>query len=324
MAGGPSTVALCQAVIGAGGFAFTAAGYKNPDDLALDIASLRSSDDAFGVNVFVPNPTPIDRAAFAAYAAALQEEAEPYGVRISAEPISDDDWWGEKISLLVNDPVPVVSFTFGLPDAAAVRSLQQVGTRVLQTVTRPEEASAADALGVDGIIVQGARAGGHSASFDPGRIPEPIDTAELMRRVRGVTNLPLIAAGGVDGPDEVAALIAAGAESVTVGTLLLRTDEAGTSAVHQDALADTQFTETVLTKVFTGRVARALRNRYIDRYRDVAPTAYPAVHHLTRELRAAARAAGDTDRLHLWAGTGYRHASTGPAGTVIETLAERL
>lgn len=131
----------------------------------------------------------------------------------------------------------------------------------------------------------------------------------------------MIAAGGVDGPEAVESLLAAGAVAVAVGTLLLRTDEAGTSPTHRQALADPAFTETVLTRVFTGRPARALRNGFIDRHQASAPTAYPALHHLTRELRQAAGKGSDTDRLHLWAGTGHRHAPTGPAANAVRWLA---
>lgn len=133
--------------------------------------------------------------------------------------------------------------------------------------------------------------------------------------------LSVIGAGGVDGPAAVGRLLAAGAQAVAVGTLLVRTDEAGTSPAHRAALADRSFTSTTLTRAFTGRPARALRNGFIDRHQESAPTAYPAVHHLTRELRQAAAKAGDTDRLHLWVGTGWRSAPEGPAGAVIDHLA---
>ncbi len=119
-------------------------------------------------------------------------------------------------------------------------------------------------------------------------------------------------AGGVDGPSRVRQLLAAGAEAVAVGTLLLRTDESGASATHRAALADPRFTRTVITHAFTGRPARGLHNGFIERHEKRAPYGYPALHHLTRGLRAAAAAEGDADRVHLWAGTGFRSAPTGP------------
>ena len=98
---------------------------------------------------------------------------------------------------------------------------------------------------MDGIIVQGASAGGHSATFDPKGDIKEISTRDLVADVRSQCSLPLVAAGGVDGPEAVADLLAGGAESVAIGTLLLRVDEAGTAAAHRDALGDPAYSETV-------------------------------------------------------------------------------
>lgn len=321
MAGGPTTPALVRAVADAGGFGFLAGGYKTPDALTREIAEVRTHTSRFGVNLFVPGSDEPDRDAFRTYAAELQPEADAYGLRLDPVPVIDDDGWSEKLTRLVEDPVPVVSLTFALPDAADIDALRRAGTVVLATVTTPDEARNAQAAGVDGLVVQGATAGGHSGTHDPHQVPEFIPTEALVRHVRAVVELPVIAAGGVDGPASVRALLRAGAEAILVGTLLLRTDEAGTSSTHRAALADGAFTETVLTHAFTGRPARALRNGFIDRHQATAPIGYPAIHHLTRPIRQAAAQAGDADRLHLWAGTGYRGARTGSASEVVRWLA---
>ncbi|KAM9863477.1 nitronate monooxygenase [Leucobacter sp. BZR 635] len=239
-------------------------------------------------------------------------------------PRTDDDAWGEKIALLREDPVPVVSLTFGLPAAGEIRLLQRAGSAVLATVTTPAEAREAADAGVDGLVVQGPRAGGHSASWDPARRIVERSTSDALAMVRATTKLPLIAAGGVDGADAVRELRDGGATAVAVGTLLLRTAEAGTSQPHRDALASGAFTETALTRVFTGRPARALRNGFVSRHEHEEITAYPAVHHLTRGLRKRAAAAGDTDRLHLWAGTGFREAREEPVAATIARLLSRI
>lgn len=324
MAGGPTTVALARAVASAGGFPFLAGGYKSREALAQEIAAARAADIVFGVNLFVPSGEPAEEAAFAAYAEELRAEADAYGLELDPSPVQDDDGWGEKLTLLTEAPVPVVSLTFGLPDRAGIAALRRAGTRVIATVTSPEEARLAREAGVDGLVVQGSQAGGHSAVFDGARDPEPITTAALVRRVLQAVDLPLIAAGGVDGPGAVRELLEAGAQAVAVGTLLLRTDEAGTSPTHRAALDSPSFTETVLTRAFTGRPARALRNGFIDRHQAASIDGYPAVHHLTRSLRAAAGRAGDADRLHLWAGTGWRSAPTGSAADAVGWLASEL
>jgi len=321
MAGGPSTPGFAIAVAEAGGLPFLAGGYKTAEALASEIAQVRRSGYRFGVNLFAPGRSPVDAAAFSAYAERLRDDAGVYGLSLDPTPVADDDGWASKLELLLAAPVPVVSFTFGLPAASDVAALRRAGSTVWASVTTLAEAALAERAGVDGLVVQGSDAGGHSATFDPGVPSDSTDTAALVRSIRAASALPLVAAGGVDGPVAVRRLIDAGAERVAVGTLLLRTDEAGTSAAHRAALADPAFTQTAITRVFTGRPARALRNGFIDRHEQHAITAYPAVHHLTRGLRQAAAAAGDTDRLHLWAGAGWRRARTGAVGDVISWLA---
>lgn len=326
MAGGPTTLALAAAVAGEGAFPFLPGGYRDVADLAADVADLRRRVTAFGVNLFVPMPRrPPDEGALRAYAARLRPEAEHHGVDVPSVGIgAHDDGWPEKLALLREDPVPVVSFTFGLPDTRDVTTLHRAGTRVLVTVTTPDEARAAQEIGVDGLVVQGSAAGGHSAAFDPEQLPRPLPTDELVRAVRAATGLPVVAGGGVHGPESVKRLLRAGAETVAVGTLLLRTEESGASPTHKAALADPRFTGTTLTRAFTGRPARSLRNGFIDRHERHAPSGYPEVHLLTREIRRAAARAGDPDRLHLWAGTGYRSAPTGPAAGVVRQLVASL
>lgn len=325
MAGGPTTPRLVAAVGSGGAFAFLAAGYREPAAVAEEIAAARATGLPFGVNVFVPTPVPVDEAAFRRYAARIADEGRPYGLDLAAAPrTEDDDHWAEKVALLVRDPVPVVSFTFGLPPAAVVHDLRRAGSRVLVTVTDPVEAAAAAELGVDGLVAQSGHAGGHYGTFTPGA-PAPVrPLAELVGLVGARTGLPVLAAGGVGGVGDVRAALTAGATAVLVGTLLLRADESGASRTHRDALADPRRDRTVVTRAFTGRPARGLRNDFIDRYEADAPLGYPALHHLTRPLRRAAAEAGDADRLHLWAGTGHRAARAAPAAEIIGELTRTL
>lgn len=309
MAGGPSTSALVVAAARAGSIGFVPAGYLSAERFAAQVATVRSSVPAFGVNLFAPNPLPVDGAEFRRYAEALQPEADVYGVDLrSAEPTEDDDDWRAKVDVLLADPVPLATFTFGVPDAATIQALHRAGTVVLQTVTSPAEAGVAAAAGVDGLIVQASAAGGHSGTLMPRVLPAAVSLVDLVDAVRAVTSLPIVAGGGIGTAADVEAALAAGAAAVAVGTILLRTVEAGTSAPYRAALADPARTSTVLTRAFTGRPARGLRNGFIDRHDREAPSGYPALHHLTRPIRRAAAAAGDPERINLWAGTGYREA----------------
>jgi nitronate monooxygenase len=321
LAGGPSTPELVGAVNRAGGLGFLAAGYKTPDAIAEQIRAVRAQGRPFGVNVFAPNPLPVDPVEFGNYAAAIAADAARHGIDVaSAEPVEDDDHWQAKLAVLRADPVPVVSFTFGLPESATVAELQRAGTAVLLTVTSPDEARLAADLRPDGLVVQSAAAGGHSSTLTPRTPTQPLPLADLVRAVRAETDLMIIACGGIGTAADATAALHAGAAAIAIGTLLMRTDESGASATHQAALADPRRTETVVTRAFTGRPARALRNAFTDQHSDEAPFGYPAVHYLTSAMRKAAAAANDPDRVHLWAGTGFRQASTGSATDVVTNL----
>ncbi|MGW1817395.1 nitronate monooxygenase [Streptomyces sp. NPDC002125] len=324
MAGGPSTPALVTAAARAGGLGFLAGGYKTPADLAAQIAQVRANGAVFGVNLFAPNPVPVAPDAYRAYAHALQPEADRCGLTLPTETVTeDDDAWADKLDLLFNSPVPLVSFTFGLPRPDTVRALQDAGSLVAQCVTTPSEALVAAESGADLLIVQASAAGGHSATLTPDRPLASVDLPDLVSDVRHTVPLPVIATGGIATPADVAAALRAGACAAMVGTVLLRTHESGASAPHKSALVDPAFTETVLTHAFTGRPARALRNRFTDTYQPLAPLGYPALHHLSGPLRRAATSAGDTDLIHLWAGTGYRQAHEESAAQALTRLADR-
>ncbi|GAA5187105.1 nitronate monooxygenase [Rugosimonospora acidiphila] len=325
MAGGAGTPALVTAAARAGSLGFVAAGYKTPQALADDIDTVAGASVPFGVNLFAPNPVPVDRAAFRRYAELIAVEARRYGIAPDpGAPVEDDDRWHDKLDVLRAAPVPVVSFTFGIPNRDDLAALRRTGALLVQTVTTVEEARAAAEAGVDALAVQSAAAGGHSGTLTPTRPLAETPITDLVAAVRHAVDLPVIAAGGLATPDGVAAAIRAGADAVAVGTVLLRSDEAGNSATHRAALADPGRTGTVLTHAFTGRPARALRNAFTDRYGGLAPYGYPALHHLTAAMRRAAAAAGDPERVHLWAGTGYRHATEGPATEILTRLAARL
>ncbi|TSI19766.1 nitronate monooxygenase [Brevibacterium aurantiacum] len=320
MAGGTTTPELAAAVARAGGFPFVAGGYLSAEALAPLVERMRETTENFGVNLFAPNTVPIDRGAFDAFVSALEPVAADRGVAIDPEPVDDDDHYSDKVDYLVDNPVPLVSMTFNIPSAEVVDRLHSVGTQVVATVTTAAEARTAADRGIDALIVQGPRAGGHSGTADPTRSIEDRATVDLVNDVLAEVDLPLAAGGGVDGPESVDELLQAGASAVVVGTLLLLSDEAGTAPTHRAALQSADFDETQLTRAFTGRPARALVNDFVRKFDPIAVDAYPALHHLTKSFRAQAKKDDDPQGLHLWAGTGYRGAQTGSAETIVKEL----
>jgi nitronate monooxygenase len=316
MAGGPSTAGLVVAAARAGALGFLAAGYKTPEVMAAEIAAVRAATaEPFGVNIFVPGAPYADAAKLRRYLDSLGADGT------TGDPGWDDDHFDAKIGALVADPSPVVSFTFGCPSAEVVTALQGSGTVVVVTVTSAGEALAAASAGADAVCVQGFEAGAHRGTFvnddSPGR---DLGLLSLIGEVAAVTGLPQIAAGGIMGPRQVKAVLAAGAVAAQCGTAFLRCPESGAHPLHKAALADPRYTATTLTRAFSGRSARGLVNQFIRDHPD-APAAYPEINNATRPLRAAAAAGGDTERMSLWAGQGYRSAVEQPAGEIIERLA---
>lgn len=317
LAGGPATVELAAAVCEAGGLGFLAAAYRTPAEVRAQVHELRSRTGApFGVNVFVLRPTAVDDEAVEAYVVELRRDAARLGVDVG-HPVFDDDSFDAKVALLVEDRPAVVSFTFGCPDGAVIRALQEVGTRVWITVTSEQEARAAIAAGADALVAQGVQAGGHRGSFiDDGGV-DALETEPLVRALRSTTDLPIVAAGGVATAGDTRMLLEAGAAAVQAGTAFLLADEAGTHPAHRAALATDR--PTALTRAFSGRTARGIVNEFMRAHAS-APAAFPHVHFATAPLRAAARAAGDPEAFNLWAGTRHALASSEPAADIVQAL----
>ncbi|MBB4892506.1 nitronate monooxygenase [Streptomyces olivoverticillatus] len=329
MAGGPSTPALAAAVSEAGGLGFLAAGYKTPEAMRAEIAELRTlTSRPFGVNLFMPQPPPADPAAVAAYADRLAAEATRYGAPFGDPDQGADDAYDAKLALLLDDPVPVVSFTFGCPSRTAVDALAAVGTLTVVTVTSAAEALAAQEAGADAVCVQGIEAGGHQGTHhDDPQADAPGAGAgllPLLAEVREAVRLPVVAAGGLMRGAQIAAVLAAGACAAQLGTAFLACPESGARALHKRALTDPAFPGTELTRAFSGRPARGLVNRFLREHGPYAPAAYPQVHHLTSGVRKAAAAAGDAQAVNLWAGQGHRLARELPAAALVGVLAAEL
>jgi nitronate monooxygenase len=318
LAGGPSTPELTVAVSNAGGLGFLAAGYLTAQALADCVAATRRlTAQPFGVNVFVPSaPTPVGE--IQEHANRVRGEADAAGADLGT-PRYDDDDWDAKTRTLVADPVPVVSFTFGLPAHSIVDRLHEVGSEVWVTVTSVADAIGAAAAGADLLVVQGAEAGGHRGGVDD----DPQHASgllALLQLVAARVNRPLVATGGIATGAAIAAVLACGARAAALGTAFLDCPEAGTSTVHRDALR--HGVETAFTRAFTGRAARGIRNRFLDLYTTDAPKAYPEVHYLTAPLRQAARARGDGELVNLWAGEAFPLTRSIPAGVLLRVLAD--
>lgn len=326
MAGGPSTPQLAAAVSNAGGLGMLAAGYLNADQLSEQVQQTRAlTNGSFGVNLFCPadpndNPTNAE-ALLQDYRQVLAPLGKQYGLDLLNDELVLPDHFRSLLDWLLTNPVPVVTFTFGCPSAEDVERLQAVGTYVGITVTNPQDAILATQADVDFLCVQGPDAGGHQSTFRVQDEVNQLPLSQLLPDVQSVTDLPLVAGGGVGSNKDMLSILALGVEAVQVGTLLLLSDEAGTSQAHRDAL-QSGIAETQLTRAFSGRPARAIVNDFVAEFDALAPAVYPHIHHLTAPLRAKAKDSGAGQHVNAWAGGGFSQAQTKPTAEIISDLFE--
>jgi nitronate monooxygenase len=321
MAGGPSTPALAAAGTNAGGLGFVAAGYLTADALAERITAARGlTSGPLGVNLFVPQPSAALPDAIHRYGQALESESARYEASLG-EPRYDDDQWSAKLDVVMDLKPEVVSFTFALPEASEIAMLRGVDITTVASITTLAEAEMAVARGVDVVAAQGPAAGGHRGTLDQTVSPATQPLTQLLRATTVALEVPVIAAGGLMTAVDVADVLASGAVAAQLGTAFLLADESGSSPVHRAALQDPRFTETVVTRCFSGRYARGLRNRFIDEHDAEAPVGYPEIHYMTSPVRAASVRAGDPHGTNVWAGTGFKKAKTGSVAEIMAALA---
>ena len=324
MGGGPSSPALVAAVSDAGGLGSLAGGYLSPDRLRADIAAVRAATSKpFAVNLFCPTPATPTAEEIEMVLGVL----EPYRVELGLppRPTASGPWaedFDAQVAVLVEERVPVTSFTFGLLPAEAVAALHDAGSRLIGTATTVDEAVSVVSSGADLVCAQGSEAGAHRGTFLADAEQSLVGTLALVPQVCDAVDVPVLAAGGIMDGRGVAAVLGLGAGAAQLGTAFLRCPEAGTAAPHRRALAAATETSTALTTAITGRMARGIENRLMRDLRDVAALPYPVMHTLTADLRRRAAERDDPELMSLWCGQGIRLGTELPAAELVRRLAD--
>lgn len=218
----------------------------------------------------------------------------------------------------------VVSFHFGLPEAALLKRVKAAGCLVISSATTVKEAVWLEQRGVDAVIAQGAEAGGHRAMFLTEKISEQPGTFALVPQVADAVKVPVIAAGGIADARGIAAAFALGASGVQIGSAYLRCPESKVSTGGRQALAEAGDDSTVITNVMTGRPARGVQNRLMREAGPISPDAPPFPHAATAlgPLKTAAEKQGRVDFTNLWAGQAVALGREVPAAELTRDLAK--
>jgi len=135
------------------------------------------------------------------------------------------------------------------------------GVLVASMCGRVRHAVAAVEAGCDIVIAQGTEAGGHTGLVATmPLIPQVVDAVG--------DRVPVVAAGGIVDGRGLAAALALGADGVWVGTRFIATPEAHVVSGYREALVAGHEDDTVITRAYTGKTLRAIRNDYTKYFED--------------------------------------------------------
>lgn len=327
MAGGPSTPRLAATVSNAGALGSLGCAYLSTEGLTREYnETCKLTERPFGINLFAGG-----------YHTQLDRDPEPIleilgpihaelGLPRPAVPDVPPDPFPAQVETILRLRPAVFSFTFGIPSGEILRELRSAGIVIIGTATTVAEAQLLDDAGVDAIAAQGAEAGAHRGTFAGTFEGSMIPMLDLVREIAFKTKTPVIACGGIMDGAEIARALGAGAQAVQLGTAFLGCPEAGTGAAYREALERAAGEDTVITRAYSGRAARGIRNAFIDRVgeRDERILPFPIQNSLTRPMRTAAANAMRPEYLSLWAGTGVARLRAMPAAELVATLVREL
>jgi len=313
-----ATPELAAAVSAAGGLGALGSAMLDLDELRAQVAAVRAGTDRpFQLNFFCHEPPHLDAAAISAARAALAPLYAELGLGEppdpSTPPVAFDE---QRLEALLEIHPPVVSFHFGLPGGEALAACREADITVLASATTVAEARDLEERGVDAVVAQGAEAGGHRGSYLVDGDDGPVGTLALVPQVVDAVSVPVVAAGGIADGRGLAAALVLGAGAAQVGTAFLVCPESAAPPLYREALGGADAERTTITRAYSGRPARVIRNRGTEEV--LEPLPYPAQLSLTAALWGAG--ADPADFLPLFAGQGALLARAAPAAEVVATL----
>jgi len=330
--GGLSSQKLTAAVSNFGGLGSFGALNLSAEAIKDVIAEIRSlTSKPFAMNLWVSQEDEgtrrSDERAFVRSLPPIARQLSELGAPLPTyKPFSPATRFEDQARALIDAKVPVFSFIFGIPPKEILEECRMKGIVTIGAATTPEEGAALQEAGVDAVVASGFEAGGHRGSFLRPAEDSLTGTLSLIPQVVDMVDVPVIAAGGIGDARGVVAAMALGAEAVQMGTVFLACEESGASRLHRETLRRRDAKHTALTKGFTGRLARGIRNRILEDLNqagtEVLP--YPLQRELVRILTIAAEAAGRADLVPMWAGQSANLSTCTDASAFLTSLVKEV
>ena len=307
--GNLSTVELTATVSNMGGVGGYGAYTLEPAAIAQANERLRkATDKPYNINLWVSDTdVPGDTATEAAMEKA-RALYRPYfdevGLEMPTRPFSFSSRFENQVQVILDVKPPIFSFLFGIPNALILEECRRRGILTMGCATTLDEALALETAGVDMIVASGFEAGGHRPSFLAPAEKSLTGTFVLVQLIRDRVRIPVIAAGGIATGRGIAAALALGADGVQVGTAFLACEESGAPEFHREMLFSQAAKYSVLTRAFTGRLGRGLRNRISEETsgKEESILPFPLMTHLMSPLRQQAIAQNKLEMILLWGG----------------------
>jgi nitronate monooxygenase len=303
---GVTSPAMVAAISNAGGLGSLPVGGLSPEKTRQLIQEVKSSTDKpYSVNLFAHAIPDMDIAEAEVMRRNLNALIENNELQADIPNLENLTFYNykEQIAILIEEKVPVVSFTFGIPDDTSIAEMKQHGIVLIGTATCTEEAILLAEKNIDAIVLQGIEAGGHRGSFIGGDVPQ-VGLMALVPMALKAVNIPLIASGAINSGATVKAAFALGATAVQIGTAFITAHESLAIASYKEALATAKDTDTKLTRAFSGRWARGIKNEFMEYVETsgLSTPPYPIQNSLTGPLRADAQNKDNKAFTNLWSG----------------------
>jgi len=320
---GFTTPALAAAVCNAGGLGSIGCATLPTAAIREQVAAVRQATNRpFNLNFFVHAPPVAAPEATARVRARLAAYFAEFGLGSVPEPSEPFASFDEDRLDVIRELRPrVVSFHFGLPWAAAVRQIKEAGCAIMSSATTVAEARSLEAGGADVVIAQGFEAGGHRGSFSESPGAGMVGTMALVPQIVDAVRVPVIAAGGIADGRGIAAAFALGASGVQLGTAFLGCPETAVPPLYRARLRAATDDATEVTRAFTGRPARAIRNRFVAEMGEAETLDFPLQASLAGPLWQVADETARAQLMPVWAGQAVALLRELPAGQLVERMA---
>jgi len=212
----------------------------------------------------------------------------------------------EKLAVILDENVPIFSFTFGILPENIILQIKKQGIKIIGTATTVREAKLLEKSGVDIIVAQGYEAGGHRGTdLKLASINDAlIGTMALVPQIVDAVNIPVVASGGIMDKRGISASHALGASGVQMGTAFLGCPESNIHESHRKLLFSSTDESTRLTSAFTGRMARSIKNDFLLEVENSKNPIldFPIQSAMVKDIRDEAKKKNNTKFMSLWSG----------------------